>query len=165
MPFGQSKNPPAITPVVFRNPRRDFAKSFIAFSLPSLPRCSTERAMQLLRSELQLPSAWKRKLSDSRLRLQPCDSWRAYSRAGRPPKVIVARSPAVEARSNRAEKRCARRTLPANVTECRNISRREVSFCKKLKFRGGKRGPHFLNRSDSGGGAFRWIVGLGKNCG
>jgi len=25
--------------------------------------------------------------------------------------------------------------------------------------------PHFLNRSDSGGGAFRWIVGLGKNCG
>ena len=34
MPLGQSKNPPAITPVVFKNPRRDFAKSFIAFSLP-----------------------------------------------------------------------------------------------------------------------------------
>ena len=24
--------------------------------------------------------------------------------------------------------------------------------------------PHFLNRSDSDGSVFRWIVGLGKNC-
>src|SRR6266480_2669508 len=31
MPLGQSKNPPAIAPVVFKNPRRDSAKSFIAF--------------------------------------------------------------------------------------------------------------------------------------
>jgi hypothetical protein len=34
MPLGQSKNPPAIAPVVFKNSRRDSAKSFIAFSLP-----------------------------------------------------------------------------------------------------------------------------------
>src|SRR5882724_1637371 len=43
MPLGESKNAPAITPVVFRNSRRDFAKSFIEFSLEeSLPsvRCS-----------------------------------------------------------------------------------------------------------------------------
>ena len=33
---------------------------------------------------------------------------------------------------------------------------------------GGKRGqvsPHFLNRSARGGSVFRWIVGLGRNCG
>src|SRR5437016_891361 len=77
MPLGQSKNPPAITPVVFKNPRRDFAKSFIACSLPIIPRCSTERAMQLLPSQLQLPSAWKGKLSDSRLRLRSYGSWLA----------------------------------------------------------------------------------------
>src|SRR5438270_11236655 len=40
-------------------------------------RFSTERVMQLLRSELQLPSAWRRRLSDWRLRLRPCDSWLA----------------------------------------------------------------------------------------
>jgi hypothetical protein len=34
MPLGQSKNPPAIALVVFKNSRRDSAKSFIAFSLP-----------------------------------------------------------------------------------------------------------------------------------
>src|SRR6266436_8576803 len=33
--------------------------------------------MQLLRSQLQLPSAWKRKLSDSRLRLRSYGSWLA----------------------------------------------------------------------------------------
>ena len=34
------------------------------FAQASHRRISTERAMQLVRSELQLPSAWKRKLSD-----------------------------------------------------------------------------------------------------
>src|SRR6266496_3258691 len=34
-----------------------------------------ERGMQLLRSELQPPSAWRRKPSDWPLRLQPCDCW------------------------------------------------------------------------------------------
>jgi hypothetical protein len=33
MPLGESKNAPAVRPVAFRNPRRDFANSFIAFSL------------------------------------------------------------------------------------------------------------------------------------
>src|SRR6202040_1047139 len=36
---------------------------------------STERAMQLLRSELQLPSALRRRPSDWRLRLRPCGCW------------------------------------------------------------------------------------------
>src|ERR1700716_4013678 len=40
-------------------------------------------------------------------------------------------SSAAEARSSVAGKRCDRR---ANVTESRNISRREVCFCKKLNF-------------------------------
>src|SRR6266478_5089504 len=42
--------------------------------------------------------------------------------------------PAVEARSNLAGKRCARTALPARVAEPRNISRRDVCFCKKLNF-------------------------------
>src|SRR5439155_16987677 len=36
---------------------------------------STEPAMRLLRSKLQLPSAWRRRPSDWRLRLQPCGCW------------------------------------------------------------------------------------------
>src|SRR3979490_1819231 len=43
-------------------------------------------------------------------------------------------SPAAEARRSLAGKRCARRALPDNVTEYRNISRRDVCFCKKLNF-------------------------------
>src|SRR5438132_7923194 len=39
--------------------------------LPAIARASTERVMQLLRSELQLPSAWTRRPSDWRLRLRP----------------------------------------------------------------------------------------------
>src|SRR3984885_4215413 len=39
-----------------------------------------------------------------------------------------------EARSDVEEKSCASRAPPANVTEPRNISRREVCFCKKLNF-------------------------------
>ena len=36
---------------------------------------STGRAMQLLRLELRPPSAWRRRPSDSLLRLQPCGFW------------------------------------------------------------------------------------------
>src|SRR5436853_6140551 len=36
---------------------------------------STEPAMRRLRSKLQLPSAWRRRPSDWRLRLQPCGCW------------------------------------------------------------------------------------------
>src|SRR6266481_420848 len=43
-------------------------------------------------------------------------------------------SPAAEARSSVAGKRCARKALPASVTESRSISRRELCFCKKLNF-------------------------------
>jgi hypothetical protein len=45
------------------------------FVAPISLQVSTERAMQLLRSELQLPSAWRHRPSDSRPRLRPCDSW------------------------------------------------------------------------------------------
>src|SRR6266550_701918 len=45
--------------------------------LPCLPglQLATERAMQLLRSELPPPSVWRHRPSGWRLRLQPCDSW------------------------------------------------------------------------------------------
>jgi hypothetical protein len=43
MPLGQSKNPPAIAPVVFKNSRRDSAKSFIAFSLQRVEQSEAER--------------------------------------------------------------------------------------------------------------------------
>jgi hypothetical protein len=41
----------------------DPSSNTIFLVLPAL-QVSTERAMQLLQSGLQLPSAWKRKLSD-----------------------------------------------------------------------------------------------------
>src|SRR6266404_2284848 len=42
--------------------------------------------------------------------------------------------PFAEARSSVAGKRCARKALPASVTESRTMLRREVCFCKKLDF-------------------------------
>jgi hypothetical protein len=48
---------------------------------------------------------------------------------------ISCASPAAEARSNLAAKRYARKALLASMAEPRNISRRDVCFCKKLNFR------------------------------
>src|SRR6266550_2752971 len=42
--------------------------------LPGL-QLATERAMQLLRSELPPPSVWRHRLSGWRLGLRPCGSW------------------------------------------------------------------------------------------
>ena len=42
------------------------------------PSSSSERALQLLRSELQPPSAWRRRPSGWRLALQPCGCWLAW---------------------------------------------------------------------------------------
>ena len=42
------------------------------------PRFPIEREMRLLRSELQHPLAWIRRPRDWRLRLRPCDCWRAW---------------------------------------------------------------------------------------
>ena len=54
--------------------RSAFDDVLSANTVPFTPS-STERAMQLLRSELQPPSAWRRRPSDWRLRLRPCGCW------------------------------------------------------------------------------------------
>src|SRR6266404_3040358 len=63
--IGAAPRPTAATVLVVMN--------FLRFMVVGWFGLSTERALQLLRSELPLPSAWKRKLRRSRLGLRPCD--------------------------------------------------------------------------------------------
>src|SRR6266576_5176624 len=58
MPLGASKNAPAIAPVVFRNPRRDFAKSFIPFAAEVLDSAGEKRRTIPLQSSVP-PISWR----------------------------------------------------------------------------------------------------------
>src|ERR1700678_2913355 len=67
--------------------------------------------------------------------------WVLRGKALNQPRIFARRSAAEgacaragEARSNGAGEKFIRNALPASVTEPRNMSRREVCFCKKLEF-------------------------------
>src|SRR6202043_775728 len=62
-----AEHPSTLPSVAFEFPMTVYNALFIC--------SSTERAMQLLRSELQPPSAWRRRPRGWHLRLRPCGCW------------------------------------------------------------------------------------------